>query len=311
MSRRWTFKKVHSAVTYRYRRYRRRFFHRPKYFLCIYTIFQNEARFLKEWLDLHMREGIEHFFLVDHGSSDDWLPVVRPYIDRGIVTVKSLGTSAGSNDRLRMEHADFALDATEWLLVQDIDEFTFSVQEKSIAEFLRGLPADVHQVAVPWVLFGTGGNDTQPPHVVPTCTRSEDLRLRATLDDSVRPWTVKSILRPRYLRHMRVHVHDVVGRTVVANSTLDEVRSKFFIPNRLAADDSMLILQNHYVFRSKEFYKIKMARSGYWKEQNRGVKTYTWEVFEREEAVLNAVENRRLFEKHRDYYERESAEIGP
>lgn len=56
--------------------------------------------------------------------------------------------------------------------------------------------------------------------------------------------------------------------------------------------------------QSLEFYRRKMERRGYWLEINRGEKSYTMEKFERDEQVINAVENRLLFEKHKEYYDR-------
>jgi hypothetical protein len=81
------------------------------------------------------------------------------------------------------------------------------------------------------------------------------------------------------------------------------VKGNFYVENRFAARlGEFRILQNHYIHQSLEFYRRKMERKGYWLENNRATKSYTMERFEREEARLNAVENRFLLDRHRDYY---------
>jgi hypothetical protein len=302
LSRKW------SGLVWRAGRYRRRFFHRPRHFLAIYAIMQNEAHILREWLDIHLREGFEHFFLLDHGSTDDWHVQIREYLDGGMVTVRTLGTQEGSLDKLRLVHSPFALDGAEWLIMQDLDEFTYAPGQQSIAAFLRGLPDDVHQVAIPWIRFGTGGNVEHPRYIVSNCLRSEDMSIRSGFNDAEDAWPVKSLFRPRHLRVMHQHMHDVEGMTIAPLDERVPVAGHFHIPNRLAAQfGEFRILQNHYVHQSLEFYRQKMQRRGYWLEMNRGEKSYTMERFEREEQVINAVENRQLFEKHRDYYDRLAA----
>jgi Glycosyl transferase family 2 len=58
-----------------------------KYYLSIIAIFKNEACVMKEWLDHHIGHGVEHFYLVDDDSSDDILEVLKPYIDKDLVTM--------------------------------------------------------------------------------------------------------------------------------------------------------------------------------------------------------------------------------
>lgn len=256
-------------------------------------------------MDIHLREGFEHFFLLDHGSTDDWRDRIAEHIAAGRVTVRTLGSAAGSLDELRIEHAAFALSASEWVILQDLDEFTYANGAVPIADVLKALPDGTHQVVVPWVCFGTGGNLEQPAYVVEGCRHAEDMAARPGMPDSLRPWHVKSIFRSRYLRRMHTHIHDVAGRTVMPLAALTEVSSRFYIPNAHARQiGAFRILQNHYVHQSLDFYRAKMRRRGYWLETRRGVKSYTEERFEREEPLLNAVRNDTLFERHLGYYQR-------
>ena len=58
-----------------------------KYEISLCLIFKDEGRFLKEWLDYHLTVGVDHFYLYDNNSTDNYREVVRPYIDNGVVTL--------------------------------------------------------------------------------------------------------------------------------------------------------------------------------------------------------------------------------
>lgn len=290
--------RIAKAIQERATRLRRRCFHRPRYRLGVYAIMHNEGHVLREWLESHRREGVEHFFLVDHASTDGWEATVQDWLDGGWITVTRL-PPGGAIDLLRAEHIEPALAATEWLLICDLDEFSFRTGPGTISDYLQRLPARVHQVALPWVLFGSGGHEEQPPSVVPHFLKSEDMDLRAQLPDAERPWHAKAIVRSRYLKRLHVHLHDVEGQTVVPLPELPVVTGNFFIPNRWAAQwRSLELVQNHYIHQSLAFYRRKMQRKGYWLEQRANKASYTDERWVREEALINASVNTQLLDRH-------------
>ncbi|MFQ3621961.1 MAG: glycosyltransferase family 2 protein [Acetobacteraceae bacterium] len=292
------------GLRWRVARARRRLWHRPRHFLSVYAIFQNEAHIIREWMDLHLREGVEHFFLLDHGSSDDWRERIAEHVAAGRVTVRRLASAEGSLDWLRVVHAHFALDGTEWMIFQDLDEFTYAPGARSLPDYLRRLPAGIDQVVMPWVRFGTAGCIEQPRHVVPANTRCENIAGRVALSDSTHGWPVKSIVRCRNVTMLRAHIHLVRGRTVLPFDEPEEITGEHHIPNRLAARiGAFRILQNHYIHQSFDFYRRKMERRGYWLNVHRNTSQYSLELFARDEAYLNAEENTVLLDKHRAYYE--------
>jgi hypothetical protein len=86
-------------------------------------VFKNEAKYLEEWLDYHLctgntfslftvlvvpelvtRDGwmdgwlgVEHFYLFNHHSNDNYLAVLDPYIDAVISRAKPVVMSAISD----------------------------------------------------------------------------------------------------------------------------------------------------------------------------------------------------------------------
>ena len=58
-----------------------------KYKVSICAIFKNEGPYLKEWIEFNHIVGVEHFYLYNNNSEDDYVSVLQPYIDSGLVTL--------------------------------------------------------------------------------------------------------------------------------------------------------------------------------------------------------------------------------
>lgn len=58
-----------------------------KDYLSVCAIFQDEAPYLREWIEYHRLMGAEHFYLYDNDSHDEFLEVLQPYINKRIVTL--------------------------------------------------------------------------------------------------------------------------------------------------------------------------------------------------------------------------------
>ncbi len=56
------------------------------YDLAVVAIMKNEAPYIAEWLDYHLLAGVNHFYIYDNESPDNLKEVLRPYIEKGIVT---------------------------------------------------------------------------------------------------------------------------------------------------------------------------------------------------------------------------------
>jgi hypothetical protein len=262
---------------------------RPPYFLAALAVMRNEAPVIREWLECHLREGVEHFYLIDHGSTDDWRERIADHIAAGRVTViRGLG---GNVDDVRADSAGPALRECEWLLILDLDEFTYARGAGTISDFLHTLPDDVAQIKVPWLMFGTSGNVEQPSSVVNGC------RLRESLDS--RPdqrWLVKAIVRPDRLLLFKIHVHSVYGRTVAPLPGLPDCDDGPFLPwDWRPREPELLLAQNHYILQSRQQFEEKARRTGY-----APTPKYTEEYFQRTEAWTNCVKDERLLLKHED-----------
>jgi len=168
-----------------------------RYYLAICAIFKDEARFLDEWIEFHVGVGVEHFYLYDNASSDDFREVLRPWIERGVVTLTDWPFEGGQ--LTAYAHClPSAKAETRWLALMDIDEFLFSPRDPDLRRVLRACEAQP-VIYVYWQVFGSSGHVTRPanPSVIESYTRRE-------LPPAVS--IGKSIINPRLTRHIQVHL---------------------------------------------------------------------------------------------------------
>ena len=72
--------------------------HNKRYNLVVASMFKNENSVIKEWLDHNIAVGVEHFYLIDNGSTDGYANILHPYMHRGLVTLVA--------DPRRWKHGD-------------------------------------------------------------------------------------------------------------------------------------------------------------------------------------------------------------
>ncbi len=126
-----------------------------KYELSICAIFKNEARYLKEWIEYHKIVGIEHFYLYNNNSSDNYEEILKPYINEGVVTLIQF-----PGNQIQMEAYRDCLsnrqNESHWIALIDIDEFIVPKFEDTLREFIKGFK-NRPVVKLNWNVFGTSG----------------------------------------------------------------------------------------------------------------------------------------------------------
>lgn len=127
-----------------------------KYNVSICAIFKNEATYLKEWLEFNHLVGVEHFYLYNNNSEDDYEVVLKPYIKSGLVTLIDWPQNQRQMECYQTCIKDFSAE-TKWLGFIDIDEFIVPKSTDSIYEFLKPFENKAGAVNLYWKLFGTSG----------------------------------------------------------------------------------------------------------------------------------------------------------
>ncbi len=126
-----------------------------KYDFSICAIFKNEVRFLREWIEYHSMIGIDHFYLYNNNSTDNYKEVLQPYIENGQVTFVDF---PGEQMQLKA-YSDFYSNysqETQWVAFLDIDEFICPNSHLSIKDWIKAYER-YPVILIYWKMFGTSG----------------------------------------------------------------------------------------------------------------------------------------------------------
>lgn len=127
-----------------------------KYNTAVCAIFKNEAPYFKEWLEFNHLVGVEHFYLYDNNSEDDYRPILQPYIDSGLVTLTPWPHNQKQME-CYMDCIEKFASETKWLGFIDIDEFIVPKSTENLYGFLQPFEKNRGSVLIYWRLYGTSG----------------------------------------------------------------------------------------------------------------------------------------------------------
>ncbi len=226
--------------------------------LAICAIFKNEAPWMQEWLAYHRDVlGVTRFYLYNNDSTDNFMEVLKPYIQEGTVELIEWesadpshivqgpfmdapwnGAQIGAyNDCLKNR----ALGKAKWVAMIDIDEFI--VPGNGVKAFYKLLSTAERRgkgtVCIHWRVFGT----SEVEELAEGELLTEKLTWRANDDH---PWNilVKSIHRPEAVDFCLIHI---------AEKLKPEYDSKTFKPDQVCI--------HHYWARTEQFCLGRRAKT--------------------------------------------------
>jgi hypothetical protein len=208
------------------------------YYLSVLATFKNETMNLKLWLDHYLWQGVEHFYLIDNGSTDEPLNILQEYIDKGIVTYYYLPERHKQviHYRYVFDHEQLK-EKTYWLTVCDLDEFFYGVDQKLVYK-IKSLEKTFDYILCNWKMFGSSGQIMQPKDI-----RTNIIHCAENLWDET-----KYIFKTNIIRNSSsIHIHSLINIPYIHKQRI-----------RYA---NKLIRLNHYPIQSLEFFeKVKMTR---------------------------------------------------
>ena len=160
-----------------------------RHFLSIAAIMKDEKPYLKEWIEYHRLQGVEHFYLCDNGSTDGTKEYLQPYVRTGLITYIDF---PGTNRQLPCYEyitKNYGKE-TKWLAFLDLDEFLVPMQNNDMQEFLAGF-GDVDEVSLHWMNYGSNGIFSRASGLVTEAFTAHARFLNHTVKSIVRPEAVK------------------------------------------------------------------------------------------------------------------------
>lgn len=174
-----------------------RFEEKPKS-LCVIGSFKNKDHMLKEWIEHHLWQGVDHFYLFDEGSYDDFWATLEHYVRQGIVTLDVMPSNVTDSVDMRNSLYKKYKDSSTWFAAVDVGTFLFSTKYNTVKELLDSeysLEVPVAGVYTHAHLFTTQ-TDVY-------CVRKESYT-RTLAPENVPTGIVKSA----YTRSLQKHSHD-------------------------------------------------------------------------------------------------------
>ena len=244
-------------------------FCRPRYELVIVAIFKNEAVAMREWLEHYTQQGVEHFYMIDNGSTDEW----KSQIEGFPVTVYSDQQRYKQTENYNDYFLDTVKVNAEWVMIVDLDEFMYARETGpyahptgpysrstgiAITDILRQYPDDIGEIRVRWKMFGSDGRYEQPSSIRQGFVHRKlmsETHAGNNIDLTTNPpdfnYHVKSIVRTSFLKRMNIHTHNIGNAIVVVIPP---------IPNEESLMDSNIHL-NHYAIQSRSWFDhVKITR---------------------------------------------------
>lgn len=256
-----------------------RFGRKKRYYLSCFAIFRNEAVLLNEWINHYRRQGVEHFYLIDHGpSTDNSKKSVLHHTNAGLITFFEFnftGPRAQIIAYKKQRFLSYVRTESEWIIMCDIDEFVvprrgWTVQKLLRAEFERR--ADFIQI--PGLFFGSSGHVAQPPNVLCHFTWRAHYNVTENTEgvpNWLYPTLTKYLVRTSALQTLDVHTAKTIpgARRVTglargpahAREDVNMMRTKptlFPVTINLWVNESDIeqafFVSNHYRIMSRDWY---------------------------------------------------------
>lgn len=227
-------------------------------YLAVVSVFKNEADVMAEWFDHHLWQGVDHFFLVDNGSTDSYADVIAAYAD--CVTVVYDARRHAQLQLLNSHLLPLAKPQSRWMMHIDMDEFVYASRAhgfSSIADVLNFVdltdPAATH-IRFLWQFMGSSGHIQQPPTIREHFTRA------GSTFDRMPKWVARSAK----VKEIGVHAPliDVPDQRDARLRPVSWVRHSLFGEPLAKFPPAEAVLRiNHYSTMSWErFQRVKMTR---------------------------------------------------
>lgn len=231
-----------------------------QYELSIVAIFQNEAPYLKEWIEYHKLLGVQHFYLYNNVSEDDYLSVLAPYLENGEIELVNWDYDCKADPKLEWNWVQIqaytdALNKirgkTKWVAVIDLDEFFVPTQSTDLITFLSEYEDKfIAGVRVNWQMYGTSFISKLSPNRL----MIEQLLFKGP-QDMKENRLVKSIVRPDRVIQIAMHACTCLRPYITVNA--DKIPC--YSNRQPVTIDKIRV--NHYWLRDEDFcFNIKVPR---------------------------------------------------
>lgn len=234
-----------------------------RYYCSACLIIRDENEYLEEWLRWHIGQGVEHFYIYDHGSKQPVREFLKT-LDKSIADMVTVTEWKGHhtdaqpdayNDCLKRRRGE-----SRWIAFIDTDEQIRVKTGQTLPEFLKGYEEYAGLFAI-WITYGANGRVKQTKGT---------LRERFTQESHEDKWADtagKVIVQPIYMVDMIIHNGKVVNGFRIVNERKNRIYN-YALTDKNPTSHKICI--DHYYTKSYEEWINKLSRgSGHAKYQRK------------------------------------------
>lgn len=234
------------------------------------AIFRNESHAIAEFIEHYLWQGVDHFYLINNASEDDYLTAIEPY--RDVISlyqedhVSDTEYLCGGGKQIEAYNRVLPDIDTDWLILHDLDEFSYARDGyENIKQFIEIKGHRFDQYLMQLKPFTSGGLVNQPESIRKGFTQGR-IKMKGVLTKPI----VKTDLIDRvYINYCTLNKDAVTVNGDISYSSNDFSSGKPEVEKVLpyrALDIGKQFSQhpikcNHYSVQSKDWYfKVKAKR---------------------------------------------------
>jgi len=224
-----------------------------RYYLSIGAIFKNEANSIEEWLKHYIKRGVDHFYLINDHSKDNFLNIIEPY--KNFITLfdfdKTTDIYIKGGRQPQAYHKCFSpvLKESKWFLICDLDEYVWCPNAFCLKKELETLGDKYDCVHLVGPNFGSNGHKTQPREIVNSFCRRQILE--SDVEYNIRAFSdpiVKQMVKSESLEFFGIHTHILKEKSKVLNE------------RKISVNECKFRL-NHYMTQSEERWRNNLKKT--------------------------------------------------
>jgi len=249
-----------------------------KNFLTILMRMRNENLFLESFVKHYFAEGVDEIYILDDNSTQ---PIPQTVLENEKVFIYEATAFKSHHEKLydaQNMYNHLLRDKTEWFMFVDADEFitTRKNPNKTIREELETTFKDADLIKIPWIMFGSNGQDKNPKQVLTdTIWRWNHDKPHPHSEEAMKIWPhrkckldkieVKSIFKTEAFAKLTTHCPSDPTREINIVDGVDNIQNYMNDPEteiwyhnlREESIDRAYLACNHYRNISKEQMRQK------------------------------------------------------
>jgi hypothetical protein len=249
------------------------------YTLSVCALFKNESHILKEWIEHYLYHGVEHFYLLNDESTDNYQECLEPYLDKVTLINVDMPRFTGRQKDIYNTYMLPRLQETQWLLIVDVDEFVWSPRSIDLKHILR-YSEYYAEIQFPQSLYGSNGHKTQPVSVVKSFTKRRACQFGQSRTNGYKYFINSSFPFKTLGVHMAIPARE------------EDEKNRWIVIN-----DNCFVL-NHYSSQSYEYFVNKKCT------RTDADQFKTLQASDFPEFDTNEVEDMGLYEQNKELIER-------